>query len=315
MKRTACFLIAGGLVAALVIGNLTGRQPGEPAAEAQGGKEKTKEPTKENAADTAAIKQAGQSFIKAYLSGNAKAMAAHWTENGEYYADDGHIIRGREHIEKSYVELFAKRKPYAEASIETTALRFPSKDTAIEEGYFKVRSGKESPTASKFSVLYVREDGKWLMAVVREWPSEGVSIRDLEWLIGTWETNNEDTQVRTVYEWWGDKTFIRVNFMIKHKGKTVQGFQMIGKDRSTGHLRSWAFDPDGGFGEANWTREGQKWMQESAGVLENGSVLAATNILTRIDDNAFTFQSVERTLNGEAIDDIAPVRVTRVKGK
>ena len=63
------------------------------------------------------------------------------------------------------------------------------------------------------------------MAVVREWPSEGISIRDLEWLIGTWEAKGEETLVRTTYEWWGDKNFIRVNFTIKNKGKTIQGFR------------------------------------------------------------------------------------------
>lgn len=40
-----------------------------------------------------------------------------------------------------------------------------------------------------------------------------------------------------------------------------------------------------------------------------------THILTWIDNNAFTFQSVQRALNGEPIPDIAPIRVTRVKAK
>ena len=26
---------------------------------------------------------------------------------------------------------------------------------------------------------------RWLMAVLREWPDEGVSLRDLDWIIGT----------------------------------------------------------------------------------------------------------------------------------
>src|SRR5262249_29023862 len=85
VKKTALFLVAGGVLAVLVIGNLPGRQPAaEPAPEPQGdkGKDKGKEKPKENAADVAAIKKAGQSFLKAYLAGNAKAMAAHWTENG-----------------------------------------------------------------------------------------------------------------------------------------------------------------------------------------------------------------------------------------
>ena len=61
------------------------------------------------------------------------------------------------------------------------------------------------------------------------------------------------------------------------------------------------------------TRDGQKWVQDSAGVLEDGSVQASTNILTRIDDDTFTFQSVERSLDGDELPDVAPIRVTRIK--
>jgi uncharacterized protein (TIGR02246 family) len=305
MKTKACCVIAGIAVVLLAIGHLAGPLPAG-KGKGDGGKD---------AADTAAIKKTGQSFIKAYLAGDAKAMAAHWTENGEYFADDGTILRGRAEIEKSYAELFEKKKPYKEAEIEITSIRFPSKDTAIEEGYFKVRGEKGLPTSSKYSVLHVREGGKWLMAMVREWPSEGTSLRDLDWLIGTWEAKREDTEVRTTYEWWGNKSFIRMQITIKQKGQTREGFQMIAKDRSTGEIRSWTFDAEGSFGEATWSLDGKKWVQDSAGVTEDGTVLAQTNILTRIDDNTFTFQSVERSVNGQEVDDIPPVRVTRVKGK
>lgn len=297
MRRNA-FVLASVAVAAVALSHLAGQQPA----------------VKETP-DAAAIKKASQSFLKAYMAGDAKGMAAHWTENGEYYSDDGTVIRGRAEIEKTYGELFAKKAGATDAEIDITSLRFPSKDMAIEEGYFKVRVGKEPAASSKYTVLHVREDGKWLMAVVREYPSEGVQIRDLEWLIGTWETKGGDTVVRTKYEWWGEKSYIRVHITLTQKGKTREGFQMIGKDGSTGQLRSWTFDAEGAFAEANWTRDGKKWVQASTGVLEDGSVLAATNILTRIDDDAFTFQSVERTLNDAEMEDVPPVRIVRVKGK
>jgi len=313
MKKKARFLIAGGIVAVLAIGNLTGHQPVDNAAVAQTGK--ATDQGKENVTDTAAIKKAGQSFLKAYLAGDAKSMAAHWTENGEYFADDGTILRGRADIEKAYTEQFAKKKPQPDAAIDVTSIRFPSKDSAIEDGYFQVRTGKEAAVSRKYTVLHVREGGKWLMAVVREWPDEGISLRDLDWLIGTWEAKRDDAEIRATYEWWGDKAFIRVNLNIKQKERTSKGFQMIGKDRSTGQLRSWAFDEEGSFGEATWTRDGRKWVQDGTAVLEDGSVLAATHILTWIDNDALTFQSVQRTLDGEPVADIAPIRVTRVKAK
>jgi uncharacterized protein (TIGR02246 family) len=307
MKRTIWFLMAGGVLIALAATYLAAQQTSRKGADETA--------TKQNAADTEALKKAGLSFIKAYMAGDAKAMAAHWTENGEYFADDGETIRGRANIEKAYVDIFSKKKGQTKAEIEVTSIRFPSKDTAIEEGYFKVRTDKEAPTSSKYTVLHVREGDKWLMAVVREWPGEGTSLRDLEWLIGTWQAKRDDTEVNTTYEWWGEKSFIRVNITITTRERTIKGFQMIGKDAATGQIRSWTFDAGGSFGEATWSRDGKKWVQDSAGVLDNGSTIAATNILTRIDNDSFTFQSVDRTVDGEDVSEIPPIRVTRVKGK
>jgi uncharacterized protein (TIGR02246 family) len=307
MNKKAYFAIASAALVMVAIGYLAGQQPA--------GKVAGKKMPPKDSADTAAIKLAGQSFLKAYMAGDAKGMAAHWTENGEYFADDGTILRGRGDIEKAYAELFAKKKGNTQAEIEITSIRFPSKDTAIEEGYFKVRVGKDHPVTSRYSVLHVREGDKWLMAVVREHPGEGTSVRSLEWLIGSWEAKRNGTEVRTTFEWWGDKSFIKAKIQIKEKGETREGFQMIVKDPSTGQIRSWAFDTQGSFGEAAWSRDGNKWTQDSAGVLEDGSILAATNILTRIDHDTFTYQSVDRTIGGESIEDIPPVRVTRVKGK
>jgi uncharacterized protein (TIGR02246 family) len=299
MRRKSRFIIAGAVMALLAASHLGGQQP-------QG---------KESVSDTEAIKEAGKSFLKAYKAGDAKTMAAHWTENGEYFADDGTIIRGRNNIEKAYAAALAKKKVKADMEIEVTSIRFPSKDTAIEEGFFRVQVDKEAPVSNKYSVLHVRDGGKWLMAVVREWPSEGLSVRDIEWLIGDWEAKRDDVEVRTKYQWWGDKSFIRADVTIKQKENTIKGFQMIGRDRVAGVVRCWTFDEDGSFAQATWNFDGKKWIQESAAVLEDGSVLTSVNYLTRIDNDTFTFQSVLRTMNGEPIADIAPVRATRVKSK
>ncbi len=103
-------------------------------------------------------------------------MASHWTPEGEFISDDGTSLRGRPAIEKAYAEFF-KKSPKPQAEVEVQSLRFLSKDTAVEEGYFKVHRGKsEEKATSRTSVLYVREDGKWLMAVVREWPGEGREV-------------------------------------------------------------------------------------------------------------------------------------------
>ncbi len=264
--------------------------------------------------DRAAIQAQKEAFLKAFESGDAEQAASFWTADGELIGDDGNVYRGRAAIEKAYRELFSsKKKPRAE--IQTESLRFPSKDTALEEGYFKVRVDNLELTTSRYSVLHVRESGRWLMAVVREWPTETASLRDLEWLIGTWAAKRDDAEVHTTYEWVWDKSFIRVQFIIHQKDRTLRGFQMIGKDEASGQLRSWTFESEGGFGEATWSRDGKKWVLDASGRLPDGSTLTATNILIPLDQDSFTWQTVKRSIGGEDIDELPPVRVTRVKQK
>jgi len=239
-------------------------------------------------------------------------VASFWTTDGELIGNDDNVYRGRNAIEKAYRELFG-HKGKRRAEIQSESLRFPSKDTAVEEGRFKVRVGNVEPTMSRYSVLHVREGGKWLMAIVRELPAETASLRDLDWLIGTWVAKNDDAEVHTTYEWVWDKSFIRVQFIIRQKDRTLRGFQMIGKDEASGELRSWTFESEGGFGEATWSRDGKKWVLDAAGRLSDGSALAATNVLIPLDQDSFTWQTVKRSISGEEVEELPPVKVNRVK--
>jgi uncharacterized protein (TIGR02246 family) len=318
MKRNVCALAAGGVLVALVAFLTTrvhsadenGPAPSGPAAPAQA----PGAPNEANRGeDEAAVRKAAAEFIRAVEKGDPKAVAAAWTENGEYIDDDGTTLRGRAAIEAAYAKAFARKKnPKVEITIES--IRFPSKDTAIEEGYAKShKADAEHATTSRYSVLHVREGGRWLMALLREWPGEGVSLRDLDWLIGTWEAKTDDGEVRTTYAWDAKKTSIRSQITIKGGERAGSGMQIVLKDPRGAHLRSWLFDEDGGFSEAVWTRDGKRWVISASGVEADGSELTATNILTPVDKDTFTWQSTERTQDGEDLPNIRPVRVTRVK--
>jgi uncharacterized protein (TIGR02246 family) len=305
-------LAAGGVLVALVAFLTTqvrsdGQgKPGEPRKAAP-----TRDPKR--AADDAAIRKASADFVKAVEAGDAKAVGGSWTEEGEYIGDDGTTIRGRAAIEAAYAKAFAKHKNLkVEMTVES--IRFPSKDTAIEEGYAKSYHRKsEQPTTSRYSVLHVREGGRWLMALLREWPDEGVSLRDLDWLIGTWQAKTPDAEVRTIYEWDANKNSIRCRITIKGKDHNLSAIQIILKDPRNGELRSWMFDDDGGFGDGAWARDGKRWVITATGIQADGGELTATNILTPVDHDTFTWQSTERTLDGEELPNIPPVKVTRVK--
>lgn len=270
--------------------------------------------TDKRKADRAGIAAQREAFLKAFENGDAEQVASFWTADGELIGDDGSIYRGRAAIGKAYRALF-NPKEKRQAEIQSESLRFPSRDSAIEEGRLKVRWGNAEPATSRYSVLYVREGEKWLMAVVREWPAEKVSLRDLEWLIGTWVAKSDDAEVHTAYAWMWDKSFIRVQFSIRQRGRTLRGFQMIGKDEASGALRSWTFESEGGFGEATWSRDGKKWILDAAGRLSDGRTVTATNLLIPLDQDSFTWQAVKRSIGGEEVEDLPPVKVTRVKQK
>jgi uncharacterized protein (TIGR02246 family) len=265
--------------------------------------------------DQAAVKKAIEAFAASFQKGDGKAVAAFWTTEGEYIGGDGTNFRGRAALEKAYTEFFTKNPDNA-MEVEVDAIRFPSKDTAVVEGHFKLHKGKKKElVVSKCSFLYAREDGKWLIAIAREWPGDGLALRDMEWIIGTWEAKRDGTTVRTKYEWTTNKSFIRCQFSITKDGQTTTGMQMFAKDPANGQLRVWTFEDEGGIGEASITRDGKKWVHTAAGATADGRELTATNILTPVDNDTFLWQVVGRTLDDEELPDLPPIKVTRVMGK
>src|SRR5262249_21654096 len=117
MRTTGSLTLVGGLAAVLAIGFLSAR--GHPASQppAATGGDQARE------ADREAIRQAGRAFVEAFNKGDAKAVAALWTEQGESIDEGGAVLRGRAEIEKAYAELF-REKPGIRAELDTRSIRF-----------------------------------------------------------------------------------------------------------------------------------------------------------------------------------------------
>jgi len=264
-------------------------------------------------ADRAAIREALKSFVAAFEKGDAAAAAGLMTTGAELMAPDGTTEHGRDAIQKAYAEHFTKF-PKHKVTVETDSLRFLSRDTAMEEGTMTVARGNDEPGAFRYVALLVREDGKWQIGVLRNDESDDAELRDLDWLIGHWEAKGPEASAETTYEWVGNKAFIRSQFTVKQKDKSVTGTQMIGLDPNTGELRIWTFEADGGYGEGTCVRDGKKWVFSTSATLADGSAMTATNILTQVNHDTFTWQPVNLTIDGEPVGNLPPVKVTR-KGK
>jgi uncharacterized protein (TIGR02246 family) len=262
--------------------------------------------------DKNAIQAAMESFRKAFEARDAKALAEHWTSAGEYSGADGQKVRGRDGLTKGFQAFFA-RTPELTSTVQHKEIRFLSNDTAIDEGTVTVRRGPlEAATSANFTALFVREDGKWRLAQLSESTPDGDSINDLAWLVGDWSSHEKDgAEIRTKYSWHSNKKFIIGEFTIKEKDRTLSGTQVIGINPKSGVLHSWTFEASGGVAEAEWSSDGDHWVLDSSGTMPDGSVLTQTNILRRVNDRMFTWQSVNRSLGDRGIDDLAPVKVTR----
>ena len=91
------------------------------------------------------------------------------------------------------------------------------------------------------------------------------------------------------------------------------GVQIVGWDPAAKQIRSWVFDSDGGFGEGKWTKKDQRWYIQATGTLPDGSKTSAVNIITYVDENTFTWQSVNREAGGEILPNVDEVVVGRVQ--
>jgi hypothetical protein len=79
----------------------------------------------------------------------------------------------------------------------------------------------------------------------------------------------------------------------------------IGWDPASREIRSWVFDSEGGFSQGAWARDGDAWIARMTGVTGEGRLCSSTNILTRLSDHSFGWESVNRVVGGEPAPDLA----------
>jgi len=318
----SCILLITGLALVCLVDFMTAQ--GTTAKQDKSAKQdkttKQDKPAKgpDREADKAAIHKLSKEFIQAFNNRDAAAVAANYTAEGEYIRNDGEPIRGRAEIEKGYSDFFKSLKGKQKLEIQMDGLRFPSATTAVVEVVLRLKNEEGDLIASSWrNSLMVKEGGQWKVAIVQEWDRDDnldVTLKEVEWLIGTWHVATKDREVTTTYEWDENKAFIRGKYTVKEGAKVIEsGLQMIGKDNAEGAIRSWVFSSDGGFGNGLWTREGKKWSVDVYGVTADGRELTATAIYIHVDADTYTWQSVDQAVGGQPIPDTQPIKVTRQK--
>jgi uncharacterized protein (TIGR02246 family) len=264
-----------------------------------------------------AILAVDEAFRRVYNMGDSTSAAGFFTEDAEIIDEYGERVQGRAAIQDLFAAMFRER-PGANIEFTPTSLRFLGPDVAKQEGQTRVKpTGTVEPTlVRRVTVLYIKRSDKWMFSSVREEHEPALThhdrIKDLDWLTGEWVDESAVSTISATCRWSADSNYLLREFTIHVQGKPAMTVsQRIGWDPLTRQVKSWFFDSEGGYGDALWTRDGDKWVIKSTGVLPDGRLATATNVLSRLGPHSARWASTERTVGGQAIpehEDVVFVR-------
>lgn len=258
--------------------------------------------------DRAAIRRATQEYLTAIKRGRPDEIASFWTPDGVFVDEFGREESGRE------LAQMARPRDHADAAgaprglLETT-IRLITADVALEEG-IEPAAGQSDPTrgVGRFSAIWVKRDGRWLLDHVRESRTVAASphdfLRPLAWMVGEWKSEDGDVRVRMRCDWSEDKQFLlREIHIAPPGGRPLVVTQRIGWDGSKRRVKAWSFDSTGGHGEAEWTPQGQRWLVKGTAITAEGGLAESQSSYTPDGDQALIWESSQAAHGGVALPD------------
>jgi uncharacterized protein (TIGR02246 family) len=270
-----------------------------------------------SSADEAAIRKADEAYVQAFNKHDAKALADAWSPEAVYLnRSTGAEAVGRAAIAQQFTALF-KDQPEVKLDLSVESIQFVSPNVAVEHGIAKTLAPKTRPEEIEYSAVFVRREGQWLLDRVTDESKEGApsryeQLKPLEWMIGHWVDKDDKVDIETECKWTKNQSFITRSFTVAAEGQVnVSGMQIVGWDPVTKAIRSWTFDSDGGVAEATWTLKKDRWFIQNKGVLADGRKASMLNIIKPIDQNSFTWQTIDRTVGGELLPNINEVLIVR----
>ncbi len=273
----------------------------------------------DQAASEAAIRKMVAGYVEAFNKHDAEALAGFWSPDAVYLdRATGEQVVGRPEIAKRFTALF-KNQPETKMTVNTESIRFVSPNVAVEQGTSKESSGEGEAEDVPYTAVYIKRDAQWMLDRVtdqenKEPPSHYEQLKPLEWMVGRWVDKDDDDNatIETDCNWTKNKNYLTRSYAVTIGDQIeLSGMQVIGWDPSAKTIRSWTFDSDGGFAEATWEHKGDRWYIRNKGVLADGRKATMTNVIRKIDDNSFTWQTIERTAGGEILPNIDEVVIQR----
>jgi uncharacterized protein (TIGR02246 family) len=267
-----------------------------------------------------AVKKTAEAFAEAFNKHDAKAVAALWTEDGEYVDAAGQRFEGRAAIEKEYEAFFAAA-PTAKITVEVDAVRSAGAAAAIEDGRTTLSvDGKSNVSLARYTAVHAKVGDHWLMSSVRDVAAVSTTaesnLHDLDWLVGSWVSEQNGGRMEVECKWLAEGRFLERRYSVTRDGKVVSsGLQIIGWNAAAQSVESWTFTADGGHAIGLWTPRRGGWVIENIGRLADGTPTTAINFFVRIDENSLSWKSVARSAGATPLADADEVVLKRVVAK
>lgn len=259
-----------------------------------------------------AVKAAAAATVEAFNAGDAARVAGLFATDGELIDEDGNVFTGRAEVAELFSRFFEKF-PGAELALEVDAARPLGDDLVIEEGGRLISLPDGTAAQMVYTAVRQREGDAWPIVSYREFaddpmPTPEEMLGALDWLVGDWVDESPEARTSIHYEWSEDRNFLVGEYSLAVEGRPVgKTSQRIGWDPVEGTLRSWTFDPDGGFSEGVWLPTDDGWVIRSDATMPDGATGVATVAIRIRDADHFTVESTDRIVDGEKEPDFSLV--------
>jgi len=254
-----------------------------------------------------------QSFVEAYNKKDPQQIAALFIEQAYLVDENDDVIQGRDNIEATFTALFAT---VPDSKIETSveSIRFLTANLAVELGSSAITFADGTVEQSRYSCVHVLDGKDWKMGLVRDIaikPSHRDHLAALSWMVGDWVDENDGTKVKTQCRYIDNGSFLIQEVSVETAGDVSMTLtQRIGWDPVGQRFKSWVFDSEGGYGEANWTPTENGWLIKFTGVNSDGELSSATNHIQPLSISQYVFESVDRVVGNQLMP---AVRIQVVK--
>ena len=259
-----------------------------------------------------------EAFVESYNGKNLDAIVALYTDGAEIIdEEEASMLSGREEIRKRFATSFAE-SPNRKIALEVLSVRQIAETVVVEEGIARFSDSGEGEADSEvpYSAILVKNgESGWRIATARELATdiaEADPLEPLHALEGDWTLQGDQMRMDLSLTLSPSGRFLHGSALVTTPAEgTMETEIRIGYDAARRQIRWWTFDELGGFAQGTWQPLENSWLVQTNGVTASGETNSAIQELIFEGDDAVSWKSTHRFLDGVALPD-ADLRLMRL---